>query len=203
MLYTNWLIVSAEPASACSHFTTKIEGVDQEKEDVKRVSPSLQGFRTPGGTNIWMGTSETSSETEQPQEKRAKREAGEEELEEGELMDSSEEEKEEEEGNGEDNTQCNKSCDHARGLADDIEEVKYEPGDINVDGGIKKHSDSSRDQCINENMTGPTGCSSAATQSAEFSVIKQDTVKESGLVQIHHCQDENESANAADSCGLE
>lgn len=134
MLYTNWVIVSTEPVSACSNFTTKTEGLDQEKEDVKHVSPSLQGFRTPGATSIWMGTSENSPETRQPQEKRAKREAEEEELEEGELMNSSEEEKEEVEGNGEDNTQCNRSCDHTGGL-----EMKCEVGDtVDVDYGIKK-----------------------------------------------------------------
>lgn len=119
-----------------------------------------------------------------------------EELEEGELTDSSDEEKED----GVDATKVNNSCDHATARADDTEDMKCELGDT-VDG-IKKLSDR-RDRCINENVTRPTGCCSAATESAELSVTKQDTVEESGLIQIHHCQDENESANAADSCGLE
>lgn len=206
MLYTNGVIVPAEPVSACSHFTTNTEGVDQEKDGVKHVLPSPQGSDTTGGTNIWMGTSETSSEIEQPQEKRAKREAGEEELEEGELMDSSEEEKEEEEGKGEDNTPCEKSCDHARRPADDVEVMKSKLGDtvdMNVHDSIYKQSDSSQDQYINEDITGPNGSTSAVTESAEFSMTKQETVKDSGLVHNHHCQDESESANAADNCGLE
>ncbi|KAF3690647.1 Box C/D snoRNA protein 1 Zinc finger HIT domain-containing protein 6 [Channa argus] len=78
----------AEPVSACSSIATKTEGVDHER---KHISPSLQGSHTPRGTNIWMGTSETSPEIEPPQQKRAKREAEEKELEEGELRDSSEE----------------------------------------------------------------------------------------------------------------
>lgn len=178
--------------------------MDQEKEDVKQVSTSLQRCHTPGGINIWMGTSETSSEIDKPQEKMAKREAEEEDLEEGELTDSSEEEKEEEEENGKDHIPCNRSCEHGRSPANDMKVMKDELGDtvdMNVDG-INKRSDSSRDQCIKENIIGFTDGTSAVTESAEVSMSKENAAKESGPVHIHHCQDENESANAADSCGL-
>ncbi|XP_070765488.1 box C/D snoRNA protein 1 [Enoplosus armatus] len=114
----------AEPASACSKFATKNKGVDQEKEDVTRVSPSPQGACTPGGAIIWTGTPETSPETEPPHEKRAKREAQEEEPEEGEIMDSSdEEEEEEEEGNAEEINPFAKSCDGAKNPANDMEVI--------------------------------------------------------------------------------
>ncbi|XP_049444709.1 box C/D snoRNA protein 1 [Epinephelus fuscoguttatus] len=108
----------AQPASACSGFATKKEDVEQEKQDVIQVSPSLQGARTPRETNIWTGTPETSPETEPPQMKRAKREGGKEEVEEGEIIDSSDEE-EEQEGNAEDSTPCSKSCDGAKSPAND------------------------------------------------------------------------------------
>ncbi|KAL7396933.1 hypothetical protein ABVT39_013918 [Epinephelus coioides] len=108
----------AQPASACSGFATKKEEVEQEKQDVIQVSPSLQGACTPRGTNIWTGTPETSPETEPPQMKRAKREGGKEEVEEGEIIDSSDEE-EEQEGNAEDSTPCSKSCDGAKSPAND------------------------------------------------------------------------------------
>ncbi|XP_073332746.1 box C/D snoRNA protein 1 [Pagrus major] len=113
----------AEPVSACSSCVTKNQGVDQKREEVTQVSQ--KGASTPGGTNIWTGTPETSPETEPPQEKRAKREAGEEEPEEGEIVDSSDEEEEEEEGNAEDNTSCVKSCDGAKSSANEL--IKDEP----------------------------------------------------------------------------
>lgn len=157
-------------------------------EDVTQVSPSLQGACTQGGTNIWTRTPETSAETEPPQEKRAKRE--EEEPEEGEIMDSSDEEKEEEEeerGNAKVNTPCGKSCDGVKGPANDMEVINDEPAN----------------QCINEDITGSTDDSSAARESAEVSMTKEGAVKEPEPVHTHHYHDENESANAADSCGLE
>lgn len=153
-------------------------------EDVTQVSPSLQGACTQGGTNIWTRTPETSAETEPPQEKRAKRE--EEEPEEGEIMDSSDEEKEEE-GNAKVNTPCGKSCDGVKGPANDMEVINDEPAN----------------QCINEDITGSTDDSSAARESAEVSMTKEGAVKEPEPVHTHHYHDENESANAADSCGLE
>lgn len=157
-------------------------------EDVTQVSPSLQGACTPGGNNIWTATPETSAETEPPQEKRAKREAGEEEPEEGEIMDSSDEEKEkEEEGNPEVITPSGENCDGVKGPANEMEVIKDEPAN----------------QCINEEITGSTGDSSAARESAEVSMTKEDAAKEPEPVHARHCHDENESANAADSCGLE
>ncbi|XP_071342517.1 box C/D snoRNA protein 1 [Trachinotus anak] len=138
----------AESASALSSFATKSGGVDQEKKDVTQVAPPLQGSCTTGGTNIWTETPETSPETEPPQEKRAKRESGEEELEEGEIVDSGDEDKEDEEGNAEENTPCENGCSEAKSPANDMQLIKDELGvsvDINVDGGIHKHSDSSRD----------------------------------------------------------
>lgn len=183
--------------STCCHFTTKTEGVDREK-DVKQVSTSLQGSQTQGGVGIWMGTSETRSEIDKPQQKKAKRKA--EELEEGELTDSSEEE------NDKHITPDDKSCDHARSSATDTEVMTDELGDvvdINVDEGLIKRSDSSKDECIKENVIAFADDTSAATESADVSVSKANTAKESEPVCIHQCQDENESANAADSCGLE
>ncbi|XP_040896161.1 box C/D snoRNA protein 1 [Toxotes jaculatrix] len=169
----------AEPSSAQSSFSTKKrEGVDQEKEEVTQVSPSVQGSRTTGGTSIWTGTPETSPETEPPQEKRAKREPAE--IEEGEIVDSSGEDKEEGEGNAEENTRCDKSCGHAKSPANDMQVVKYERGhsvDINVDDGINKHSDSSRDQCINEGVAGSTDDNSAVMERAEVSMTKEDAVE--------------------------
>lgn len=129
----------AEPASACNSFATKRERADREEEDVIRVSPS----------NIWTETPDTSPETEAPQVKRAKREAGNEDVEEGEIPDSSDEEKEEEEGQIEDNTPCGRSCDNAKSPANNMEMIN-DSEDLNVNDGINKHSDSSRDLCINE-----------------------------------------------------
>ncbi|XP_029003463.1 box C/D snoRNA protein 1 [Betta splendens] len=187
----------AEPVSACCTFTTETGGVDREN-DVKQVSTSLQGSHTPGGVNIWMGTSETRSEIDKPQQKGAKRKAEGEELEEGELTDSSEEE------NDKHVTPDNKSCDQARSPATEPEVVKDEVGDdmdINVDEGVIRRSDGSTDQCIKENVIAFADDTSAVTESAEVSVSKENAAKESELVCIHQCQDENESANAADSCG--
>ncbi|XP_045906540.1 box C/D snoRNA protein 1 isoform X2 [Micropterus dolomieu] len=188
----------AEQSSACSSFATKTKKVDQEKRDFTQVSPFLQGTCTPGGTNIWTGTPETSPETKPPQEKRAKREAGQEEPEEGEIIDSSDEEKDE--ANSEENTSCGKSCDGAKSPANDMVVIKMNHHTVNVDDVINKHSDHSRDQCINVDITDD---SSAARESAEVSMTKEDAVKESGPVNTHHCHDENESANAAGSCGME
>ncbi|XP_076578959.1 box C/D snoRNA protein 1 isoform X2 [Chaetodon auriga] len=117
----------AEPA--CSSFTTKNKGVDQKKEDVAQVSPSVQGSCTPRGASIWTVTPETSPETEAPQEKRAKREAGGEEAEDGEIVDCSDEEEEEEGGNTEEKTSCGKSFDGAKSPANDVEVIKDEPAD--------------------------------------------------------------------------
>lgn len=122
-------IVSAEPASACSSFSSKSKGVDPQKEDVTQVSPSLQGSCAAEGTNIWTGAPETSPETEPPQEKRAKRESGQEEQEEGEIIDSSEEDKQEMEGNAEENTPCGNSCGDAKSPANDVQVIKDELGD--------------------------------------------------------------------------
>ncbi|KAG7242318.1 hypothetical protein INR49_023994, partial [Caranx melampygus] len=161
----------AEPASARSSVATKKnEGADREREDLTQVTPSLQGSRTTGGTNIWTETPETGPETEPPQEKRAKRESAEKELEEGELVDSSEEDKEDEEGKAEDNTPYDNGCGDAKGPANDLQVMEDKPGarvDDNVNGGINKESDSGRDQCVNEDITGPTDDNSAATVSAE------------------------------------
>ncbi|XP_075944489.1 box C/D snoRNA protein 1 isoform X1 [Anarhichas minor] len=115
----------AEPASACKRFALKKEGVDQDKEGVVQVSPSLQGARNP---EIWAGAPETSPERQRPHVKRAKLEAGQGDLEEGEI-DSSDEEKEEE-GKAEENSPCGKSCD---GPATDMEVIKDELND-GVDG---------------------------------------------------------------------
>ncbi|GAA6221337.1 box C/D snoRNA protein 1 [Lates japonicus] len=166
----------AEPASARSSFATKSEGVNQDKEDVTQVSP----YCATGGTNIWTGTPETSSGVEPPQEKRAKRESGEEEVEEGEILGSSEEDNEEEEGNAEENTPCDNSCGAAKHPAHDVQVIKDELGDsvdINVDDGVSKPSDSSRDRSINEDITGSTDDNSAAAEGAEVSTIKEDAVK--------------------------
>ncbi|CAK6971376.1 box C/D snoRNA protein 1 isoform X2 [Scomber scombrus] len=162
------------------------------------------GSRIPGGTDIWTGTSETSPETKPPQEKKAKKEAGKEELEEGELTDSSDED--EEEGNTVQNNPCNKGCDGAKSSADDMDFTEDELADSVdkvVDDSNNKHSDSSRDQCINKDITGSTDENRAVSESAEISVTKEDALKESGSVSTHHCSDENESANTTDSCGLE
>ncbi|XP_031715472.1 box C/D snoRNA protein 1 isoform X1 [Anarrhichthys ocellatus] len=114
-----------EPASACKRFALKKEGVDQDKEGVVKVSPSLQGARNP---EIWAGAPDTSPERQRPHVKRAKLEAGKGDLEEGEI-DSSDEEKEEE-GKAEENSPCGKSCD---GPATDMEVIKDELND-GVDG---------------------------------------------------------------------
>ncbi|TDH08851.1 hypothetical protein EPR50_G00101760 [Perca flavescens] len=195
----------AEPASPCNSFATKKEGVDREKDDVIQVSPSLQGACTPGGTNIWIGTPETRPKTEPPQVKWAKMEARKGEIEEGEIIDSSDEEKEKEEGNTEDNNPCGKSCESAKSPANDMEVIKDEPADsvdVNVDDGFNKHSDSSRGQCINEDISGSM-MTSELSKSAELSMTKEDAVEEPGPVHTNLGHDENESANAADSCGLE
>ncbi|XP_042340168.1 box C/D snoRNA protein 1 [Plectropomus leopardus] len=187
----------AQPASACNNFATK-------KEEVNQVSPSLQGACTPRGTNIWTGTPETSPETELPQVKRARREAGEEEVEEGEIIDSSEEE--EKERNAEENTSFSYSCDGAKRPASDMEAIKDKPADsvgVNVNDDINKHSDSSRDQSINENISGSADDNELSEKSAEVSMYKEDAVKEPGPVHTHHCHDENESGQTADSCGRE
>ncbi|XP_062280407.1 box C/D snoRNA protein 1 isoform X1 [Scomber scombrus] len=187
----------AEPASACKSFARQSEGMD-----LTQVSPS--GSRIPGGTDIWTGTSETSPETKPPQEKKAKKEAGKEELEEGELTDSSDED--EEEGNTVQNNPCNKGCDGAKSSADDMDFTEDELADSVdkvADDSNNKHSDSSRDQCINKDITGSTDENRAVSESAEISVTKEDALKESGSVSTHHCSDENESANTTDSCGLE
>ncbi|XP_026179242.1 box C/D snoRNA protein 1 [Mastacembelus armatus] len=188
-----------EPVSACSSFATKSKRVDQE-EDVTPVSPLLQRSHTPGG-NIWMRPAEISPETEPPQEKRAKREAGEEELEEGEIVDSNEEEEMEEEGNAEGNTPC-KKCNDTRSPANDMEALTGElkdSADVNVRDSINKHSDSSRYQCINVNITASTDENSASPERDDDSVTKENTVKESVPVHSTHCQDENESSNSADT----
>ncbi|KAK2835216.1 hypothetical protein Q5P01_015700 [Channa striata] len=130
--------------------------MDHERKDVKHASPSLQGSHTPRGTNIWMGTSETSPDIEPPQQKRAKREAEVKELEEGELRGSSEEEEEED---AEKNTPCTKSCDDTKSLCDGTNTIKEDLGDgvnIHVDGGINKASDSSRDLHVNESAADST-----------------------------------------------
>uniref|UniRef100_UPI0037E808F6 box C/D snoRNA protein 1 n=1 Tax=Semicossyphus pulcher TaxID=241346 RepID=UPI0037E808F6 len=187
---------TADPAKACSSFTTKSKGPDQEKDDVTRVPPSIQG------TNIWTGTKETSPEAEPPREKRAKREAGEEEMEEGEIADSSDEE----EGDAEGNSPCVKSRDGAESPAHDREAFKDGPADTmdtNVDDSMNKHSDSRRDLCINIESSFLTDDKSAARESAEVSMTKEDAVTEPEPVHTHHCQDENESAHPADSCGSE
>ncbi|XP_070688674.1 box C/D snoRNA protein 1 [Pempheris klunzingeri] len=190
----------AEPASACSSFATKKEGVDQEKRDVTQVTPSFHGACTPGGTNIWTGIPGTSPETGPPQEKRAKREVGVEELEEGEIMDSSDEEKEDK-GNAEENTPCGMSCRGAKSPTHDMM-IKNEAADsVNVDDGINKHSDSKGDHSLN--YLGSADGNAPASESAEVSMTKEDAVKESGPVHTRHCHDENEPVNAADSCGLE
>ena len=109
--------------SACSSCVTKNKGVDHKREEVTQVSPSQKGACTPGETNIWTGTPETSPETEPPQEKRAKREVGQEEPEEGEIVDSGDEE--EEEGNAGVVTSCVKSSDGAKSSANEL--IKDEP----------------------------------------------------------------------------
>lgn len=59
---------------------------------------------------------------------------------------------------------------------------------------INEHSDSSRDQWINEGIT---------EESAEVSMTKEGAVKEpTAILHIPACGDENESANAADSWGI-
>ncbi|XP_054458823.1 box C/D snoRNA protein 1 [Anoplopoma fimbria] len=129
----------AEPASACRSFALKKEGMDQQKEGVIQVSPSLRGARNPGGTNIWAGTSKTSPETEGPQVKRAKREEVKGDLEEGEITESSDEEEEEEGKNAEENTPCGKSCDGDKSPANDMEVIKdklKDSVDVNVEEGI-------------------------------------------------------------------
>ncbi|XP_053178773.1 box C/D snoRNA protein 1 isoform X2 [Scomber japonicus] len=146
------------------------------------------GSRIPGGTDIWTGTSETSPETEPPQEKKAKKEAGKEELEEGELTDSSDEE--EVKGNTVQNNSRNKGCDGAKSPADDMdftEDELADSGDKVVDDSNNKHSDSSRDQCINKDITGSTDENRAVSESAEISVTKEDALKESGSVPSHLC----------------
>lgn len=173
-------IVSAEPASAWSSVATKKnEGVERQREELTQVTPSLQGSRATGGTNIWTETPETGPETEPPQEKRARRESAEKELEEGELVDSSEEDKEDEEAKAEENTPCDNGCGDAKGHANDSEVMEDELGagvDDNVNGGINKDGDSGRDQCVNEDITGPADDNSAATASAEVSVTKEDAL---------------------------
>lgn len=112
----------------------------QKEEDVIQVPRSPQLACTAGGANIWTGTQESSPETEPPKEKRAKTKGGDEEPEEGEITDSSDEEEgEEHEGN----TSCDKSP------ANDMEVIVDEPAvmAVNVNAGVNKHSDSSRDQC--------------------------------------------------------
>uniref|UniRef100_A0A4W6FNP2 Box C/D snoRNA protein 1 n=1 Tax=Lates calcarifer TaxID=8187 RepID=A0A4W6FNP2_LATCA len=166
----------AAPASARSSFATKSEGVNQEKEDVTQISP----YCATGGTNIWTGTPETRSGVEPPQEKRAKKKSVEEEVEEGEILGSSEEDNEEEEGNAEEITPCDNSCGAAKHPARDMQVIKDELGDsvdINADDGVNKPSDSRRDRSINEDITGSTDDNSAAAESAEVSMIKDDAVK--------------------------
>ncbi|KAM7409789.1 hypothetical protein PAMA_001332 [Pampus argenteus] len=188
----------AETASVCNSFATKSEVVDQEDDDLTRVSSS--GIHIPEGTNIC--TSETSPETEPPQEKKARKEAAGGELEDGEIIDSSDEE---EEGNTEENTPCKKSCDRAKSPANDMDSTKDELAESvdKVVDGINKHSDSSRDQCINKDITGAIDDNGGARESAEVSMTKEEALKDPGTVAIHHCHDENESAHTADSCGLE
>lgn len=164
-------IVSAEPASArISVATKKNEGVERQREDLTQVTPSLQGSRTTGGTNIW---------TETPETREARRESAEKELEEGELVDSTEEDNEDEEAKAEENTPCENGGSDAKGPVNDLEVMEDELGagvDDNVNAGINKDGDSGRDQCVNEDITGPTDDNSAATASAEVSVTKEDAL---------------------------
>ncbi|XP_019953866.1 box C/D snoRNA protein 1 [Paralichthys olivaceus] len=144
----------AEPASARSSFETKREEVDHKKEDVTTVSPSPLGSRTTQGTHGCVGARETSPETEPPQEKRAKRESREQEVEEGEITDASEDEEEVEDHAEENNLRDNS-----------VGDAKSSTGDMQVitDELVDKYSDSSRDQCLNEAITGSTDDISTAT----------------------------------------
>lgn len=56
------------------------------------------------------------------------------------------------------------------------EVIKNKPADsvrINDDDGINKHSESSRDQCINENISAATDDSDLSEKSAEVSMSKE------------------------------
>ncbi|XP_069009205.1 box C/D snoRNA protein 1 [Embiotoca jacksoni] len=190
----------AEPASTRTGFATKDDGLDQKKEVVTQVSPPPRESCTPGGTNIWMRTRETIPETEPRQEKKAKRGAVEEEPEEGEIMDSNDDddEEEEEDGNAEKSTPCDKSCDDTN-MEVIKDERAAEPAVLdNVGDAVNKHIDSSRDQCVSEDVAASTDDTTAARESAEVSMTKAYTAREPAPV--HNCRDENESA---DSCGLE
>ncbi|XP_071781749.1 box C/D snoRNA protein 1 [Centroberyx gerrardi] len=200
----------AEPTSTCNSFATKRQGADQGKK-VTQVPPSPPRSCTPGGTSVWSGTQETSPEIEPPKEKRAKRETGKEELEEGEIIDSSdeEEEKEDEEGNVEEETLVIKSYtggDGTKGHANVLTDMKATEdeladsvGNDDDDAGVGKHSDSGRDQCINNHITGSADDNGTVRESAEVSMTKEDALKEPEPVHTHHCHDESESAS--EDCG--
>ncbi|KAG7514120.1 hypothetical protein JOB18_025747 [Solea senegalensis] len=165
------------PAESTS--LTKGEGVDQNKVDVTQVSPFLQQSPTTQATNIWTGTRGTRPESKPPQEKRAKTESGKEDVEEGEIQDSSEGEGEEGGDNDEEN--IHRPVD-TKSPAGDM--IKNEPGDIkdvNVDP----------DSSMNEDISAPTECNSAATVCAEGNMTKEDAVKSSGPVH---------TGKAADDC---
>ncbi|XP_053286555.1 box C/D snoRNA protein 1 [Pleuronectes platessa] len=156
---------AADPASARSGFATKGEEVDHKKEDVTRVSPSPLGSRTTQGAHGREGDWGTSPENEPPREKRARRESGEQEVEEGEITDSSDEEEEEEEE--EDNA------------AETHLPDKSSTGDTQVitDERVDKYGDSSRDQCVNEDITGSTDDISTGTESAMGSKTGEEAGK--------------------------
>ncbi|XP_035033155.2 box C/D snoRNA protein 1 [Hippoglossus stenolepis] len=155
---------AAEPASARSSFATKGEEVDHNKEDLTRVSPSPLGCRTTQGAHSCAGARGPSPETEPPREKRARRESGEQEVEEGEITDSSDEE----EDNAEETNLRGKSFGDAKSSTGDTQVITEEPGD--------QCGDSSRDQCVNEDITGSTDDISTATESAEGSKTAEEAV---------------------------
>lgn len=74
---------------------------------------------------------------------------------------------------------------------------------VNVEAGVIEHSDIGRARCVNQTITGFTDDSSAARESAEVSMTKEDAVKKPRPVHTRHCHDDSESAKAADSCVLE
>lgn len=119
--------------------------MEQEKEAVTHVLPAPQGSPTTGGSNVRRRTQESVSEAEPPPQKKAKRGAGDEEQEEGEITDSSDDE----DGIADNSNLCDKSCDDAKGPANDTKAIKDEVQKKSVVHSvdvINEHGDSGSDQ---------------------------------------------------------
>ena len=126
------------------------------------VSPSTLGTRSTQGAHGCAGGRGTSPEPEPPREKRARRESGEQEVEEGEITDSSDEE----EDHAEETNLRDKSFGEAKSSTGDTQVI--------TDERVDQCGDSSRDQCVNQDITGSTDDVSTSTESAESSKTTEE-----------------------------